>query len=69
MSQKTRRVNRMSSLSGIGGRLYRGETSIDFVGKRRRWYGFSGLLIALSAVVLGTQGLNLGIEFKGGSEF
>jgi preprotein translocase subunit SecF len=59
----------MSSLSGIGGRLYRGETSIDFVGKRRRWYGFSGLLIILSAVVLGTQGLNLGIEFKGGSEF
>ena len=59
----------MSSLSGIGGRLYRGETSIDFVGKRRRWYAFSGVLIALSAVVLGTQGLNLGIEFKGGSEF
>jgi preprotein translocase subunit SecF len=59
----------MISLSGIGGRLYRGETSIDFVGKRRRWYGFSGLLIVLSAVVLGTQGLNLGIEFKGGSEF
>jgi len=59
----------MSPLSGIGGRLYRGETSIDFVGKRRRWYSFSGLLIVLSAVVLGTQGLNLGIEFKGGSEF
>jgi preprotein translocase subunit SecF len=59
----------MSSLSGIGGRLYRGETSIDFVGKRRRWYAFSGVLIAVSAIVLGTQGLNLGIEFKGGSEF
>lgn len=69
MSQKIRKVNLMSPLSGIGGRLYRGETSIDFVGKRRRWYSFSGLLIVLSAVVLGTQGLNLGIEFKGGSEF
>ena len=59
----------MKTLSGIGGRLYRGETSVDFIGKRRRWYAFSGVLIAISAIVLGTQGLNLGIEFKGGSEF
>jgi preprotein translocase subunit SecF len=59
----------MSTLSGIGGRLYRGETSIDFIGKRRRWYGISGLVIILSAIVFGTQGLHLGIEFKGGSEF
>ncbi len=59
----------MSTLSGIGGRLYRGETSIDFIGKRRRWYALSGLVIILSAIVLGTQGLHLGIEFKGGSEF
>ena len=59
----------MSTLSGIGGRLYRGETSIDFIGKRRRWYALSGVIIALSAIVLGTQGLHLGIEFKGGSEF
>ena len=59
----------MSKLSGIGGRLYRGETSIDFIGKRRRWYAFSGVVILISAIVLGTQGLHLGIEFKGGSEF
>ncbi len=59
----------MSSLTGIGGRLYRGETSIDFIGKRRRWYALSGVIIAISAIVLGTQGLHLGIEFKGGSEF
>ncbi len=56
-------------LSGIGGRLYRGETSIDFIAKRRRWYAFSGLLIVISAIALGTQGLKLGIEFKGGSVF
>jgi preprotein translocase subunit SecF len=35
----------MAKLSGIGGRLYRGETSIDFIGKRRRWYAFSMILI------------------------
>ena len=59
----------MSKLSGIGGRLYRGETSVDFIGKRRRWYAFSGLLILASAIALSTQGLHLGIEFKGGSSF
>ena len=59
----------MSRLTGLGGRLYRGETSIDFIEKRRRWYALSGLVIILSAVALGVQGLHLGIEFKGGSEF
>ena len=59
----------MSKLSGIGGRLYRGETSFDFIGKRRRWYAFSGVLIVVSALALSIQGLHLGIEFKGGSEF
>jgi preprotein translocase subunit SecF len=59
----------MTKLSGIGGRLYRGETSIDFIGKRRRWYAFSSLLIIASAATLFTQGLHLGIEFKGGSSF
>jgi len=59
----------MSKLSGLGGRLYRGDTSIDFIGKRRRWYAFSGLLIIASAVALSLQGLHLGIEFKGGSSY
>ena len=59
----------MSRLTGLGGRLYRGESSVDFIGKRRRWYALSGLVLILSAVALGVQGLHLGIEFKGGSEF
>jgi preprotein translocase subunit SecF len=59
----------MSSLSGIGGRLYRGETSFDFIGKRRRWYAISGLLIIASIGALAIQGLHLGIEFKGGSSY
>ena len=59
----------MSKLSGLGGRLYRGETSVDFIGKRRRWYAFSGILIIASAVALSVQGLHLGIEFKGGSSY
>jgi preprotein translocase subunit SecF len=59
----------MTKLSGLGGRLYRGDTSVNFIGKSRRWYAFSGILIIASAIALSTQGLHLGIEFKGGSEF
>ncbi|HUW87745.1 MAG TPA: protein translocase subunit SecF [Candidatus Paceibacterota bacterium] len=59
----------MTKFAGLGGRLYRGDTSIDFIGKRRRWYAFSGVLIIASALALSLQGLHLGIEFKGGSAF
>ena len=59
----------MSKLSGLGGRLYRGETSIEIIGHRRRWYAVSALFVLLSLGALGIQGLHLGIEFKGGSSF
>jgi preprotein translocase subunit SecF len=51
---------------GLGGRLYHGETSIDFYG--RRWWGIavsSALLVVTFASLL-FQGLNLGIDFEGG---
>lgn len=59
----------MSKFSGLGGRLYRGETSVDFIGRRRRWYSISAFFILLSIGALTLQGLHLGIEFKGGSSF
>jgi preprotein translocase subunit SecF len=59
----------MSKMSGLGGRLYRGETAIEFIGKRRRWYAISALFILASIAALSLQGLHLGIEFKGGSSF
>jgi preprotein translocase subunit SecF len=59
----------VSKFSGLGGRLYRGETSVNFIGNRRRWYGLSGFFVLLSIGALAIQGLSLGIEFKGGSSF
>ncbi|MBF8252091.1 MAG: preprotein translocase subunit SecF [Actinobacteria bacterium] len=59
----------MSKFSGLGGRLYRGETSVEFIGHRRRWYSISAFFILLSLAALIWQGLHLGIEFKGGSSF
>src|SRR5579875_2336966 len=50
-------------------RLYRGETSFDFVGRKRWWYGLSLLIIVAGLVSLGTRGLNLGIDFKGGTSW
>ena len=59
----------MSKLSGLGGRLYRGETSINIIGAKKKWYVISAVFIILSLFTLGTSGLKLGIEFKGGSSF
>lgn len=50
-------------------RLYRGETSFDFIGNRRWWFGVSALIILLGVVSLSTRGLNLGIDFKGGQSW
>ena len=32
----------MSRLGDIGGRLYRGDVSFDFVGRQKLWYTISG---------------------------
>jgi preprotein translocase subunit SecF len=51
-------------------RLYRGETKFDFVGRRRIWFGISATIIILGIISLAVHGgLNLGIEFKGGTEW
>lgn len=59
----------MSAKLSFGDRLYRGEKSFNFIENRRRWYGLSAFLIITSSLALGVQGLHLGIEFNGGSEF
>ena len=43
--------------------------NIDFVGLTRRWVVISGVLVALSLVTLLTRGLDLSIDFVGGSSF
>ncbi len=56
-----------TSVSSTGiGRLFRGQTAIDFYGKRK-----VGLIVAIIAVAvtvgsLFVQGLNLGLDFEGG---
>ncbi|MEV7413660.1 protein translocase subunit SecF [Streptomyces sp. NPDC089919] len=59
----------MSKLGNLGARLHKGEVSYDFVGKRFIWYGVSVLITITAIVALAVQGLNMGIEFKGGAVF
>jgi preprotein translocase subunit SecF len=59
----------MSRLGQIGGRLYRGEVSYDFVGRKRRWYAISGAILIISIVALGVRGLDFSVDFKGGAVF
>ena len=59
----------MAKLSGLGGRLYSGETSFNIVERRKRWYSISALFILASIAALAIQGLHLGIEFKGGASY
>ncbi|MEY2472103.1 MAG: preprotein translocase subunit SecF [Actinomycetota bacterium] len=50
-------------------RLYHGETRIDFMAKKKWWFLGSGIIIALGMVSLGINGLNRGIEFRGGTSW
>jgi preprotein translocase subunit SecF len=59
----------MSRLGQIGGRLYRGEVSINFVGRQRLWYAISGLILVVSIVALLVRGLDFSVDFKGGAVF
>jgi preprotein translocase subunit SecF len=47
-------------------RLYNGETEINFIGRWRRWFIISAAVILVGFAGLILNGLNLGIDFKGG---
>lgn len=56
-------------MSGLGHRLYAGEVSVDFIGRRRTWYIASAIILLVAVGALLFRGLNLGIEFRGGADF
>ena len=56
-------------MAGGMSRLFRGETTINFYGRRNIGFIASGLLLIVTVGSLFTQGLNLGIDFKGGVAF
>ena len=57
------------SFAQFGNDLYSGKRSIPVVARRRAFYLGSVTLIVIAVLGLVIQGLNLSLEFKGGSEF
>jgi preprotein translocase subunit SecF len=57
------------SFSQLGNDLYTGARSVPVVSRRRTFYIGSAVVIAIAVLGLIVNGLNLGLEFKGGSEF
>jgi preprotein translocase subunit SecF len=59
------------STKGVGrnplARLYRGQTQFDFINRWRYWFALSGTIIVIGMVALGARGLNLSIDFRGGT--
>src|SRR2546421_1885997 len=54
---------------GIMRRLYRGETNIDFIGQRRKWYLASAIVVLICLASIVFRGFQFGIEFSGGNSY
>jgi len=59
----------MSKLTRFGGDLYSGRKSINFVGRKWLWYAVSAVIVIAAVLGLTLKGLNLGIDFKGGTQY
>ncbi|HEV7133063.1 MAG TPA: protein translocase subunit SecD [Gaiellaceae bacterium] len=53
---------------GAGGQQTAKWLQIDFMKRRNLWFAMSGVIILAGVVSLGVRGLNLGIDFKGGTQ-
>lgn len=59
----------MMSFAQFGNDLYTGKRSIPVVGQRRRFYLGSAVVMVIALLGMVVNGLNLGLEFTGGSEY
>ncbi|MFE4195165.1 protein translocase subunit SecF [Paenarthrobacter sp. NPDC056912] len=59
-----------TSFATFGNELYTGKRSYNFVESRKIWFTIAAVAVALSILIPVLKGgFNLGIEFRGGSEF
>ena len=68
-TDRERRERTVINFAALGNDLYTGKRSVDFVGRYKRWYALSGVFVLIAALGLVWHGLNLSLEFRGGSEF
>ena len=63
-------MSRLPSFATFGNELYTGKRSYNFVGRARLWFLIAAVAVVLSILIPVVKGgFNLGIEFRGGSEF
>jgi SecD/SecF fusion protein len=55
-------------LMGASGRGVPGWLKLDFIGRRNVWFAFSAVVMAIAILAIGVRGLNLGIDFEGGTQ-
>jgi preprotein translocase subunit SecF len=49
-------------------RLYTGTGAFDVIGKRKLWFGISGLIVAIAIASILIRGFTFGIDFEGGTK-
>ncbi len=49
-------------------RLYTGTGAFDVIGKRKLWFGISGLIVLIALVSILLRGFTFGIDFEGGTK-
>jgi preprotein translocase subunit SecF len=60
----------MKSFATFGNELYSGQRSYDFIGRRKLWFTITIVAVLLSVLFpILRGGFNLGIDFRGGSQF
>ena len=60
-------MSRLNNFSTLGNRLYSGETSVEVVGRRKRWFASFGVVLLLALLGLGVRGLHFSVDFTGGT--
>jgi preprotein translocase subunit SecF len=60
-------MSRLNNFRTLGNRLYSGETSVEIIGRRKRWFVSFGVILLLAILGFGVRGLNLSVDFTGGS--
>jgi len=48
-------------------RLYTGTGAFEVIGRRKLWYGISGVIVAIAILSILVRGFTFGIDFKGGT--
>ncbi|GHT82385.1 protein-export membrane protein SecF [Actinomycetota bacterium] len=69
MNTKTDQAELQAKKQSWGNQLYTGAKSYNVVANRRKFFAVSIVLCVLCVASIGFFGLNLGIDFKGGTEF